>query len=222
MCKGARRASSISVSERWPLWVLNFAKNREESCDLALVASPLAAPSGVHLSTTWEAFVFGFVLGTFFWVLGWLVFGSPITKIERWIPGLSVSMLDHEGSWILAFVATPLVVHPGCVSQLHMFWCWFVLQTICEGCDSLPATVFWPLYIKNLFFFCFVYAPLECSPFLDCCEPQWVFGIFSSPPVVVLLWPLSESHLRGEPCTVPCLPTGTLSFGARFVLGHSM
>ena len=45
---------------------------------------------------------------------------SPITEIERWILGLSEFMTDHEGSWVLAFVATPLVVHPGCVSQLHM------------------------------------------------------------------------------------------------------
>ena len=49
-------------------------------------------------------------------------FLSPITEIERWIPGLSEFMKDHEGSWVLAFVATPLVVHPGCVSQLHMIY----------------------------------------------------------------------------------------------------
>ena len=48
-------------------------------------------------------------------------FLSPITEIERWILGLSEFMKDHEGSWVLAFAATPLVVHPGCVSQLHMF-----------------------------------------------------------------------------------------------------
>ena len=100
---------------------LNFAKDREGSSDLALVATPLAVPSGVHLSTTWEALCVWFCAWNIF--LGdWVArFWSPITKIERWIPGLSVFMKDHEGSWILAFVATPLVVHPGCVSQLHMF-----------------------------------------------------------------------------------------------------
>ena len=45
---------------------------------------------------------------------------SPITEIERWIPGFYEFMKDHEGSGDLASVATPLVVHPGCVSQLHM------------------------------------------------------------------------------------------------------
>ena len=43
-----------------------------------------------------------------------------------------------------------------------------------------------------------------------------------SPPILVLLWLLSESPLRGELCTAPCLPTGALSFGARFVLWRSI
>ena len=30
-------------------------------------------------------------------------------------------ILDYERSWVFASVVSPLVVHPGCVSQLHMF-----------------------------------------------------------------------------------------------------
>ena len=43
-----------------------FAKDREGSSDLALVATPPAVPSGMHLSTAWEDFVFGCVLGSLF------------------------------------------------------------------------------------------------------------------------------------------------------------
>ena len=70
-CKRACRASSISASERWPLWAFYFAKDREGSSDLALVATPPAVPSGVHLSTAREDFVFGCVLGPLFWG-GWV------------------------------------------------------------------------------------------------------------------------------------------------------
>ena len=50
-----------------------FVEDRGGSSDLALVATPPAVPSGVHLSTAWEDFVFGCVLGPLFWVVGWLV-----------------------------------------------------------------------------------------------------------------------------------------------------
>ena len=72
-CKRACWASSISASERWPLWAFYFVKDREGSRDLALVATPPVVPSGAHLSTAWEDFVFGCVLGPLFWVVGWLV-----------------------------------------------------------------------------------------------------------------------------------------------------
>ena len=51
-------------------------------------------------------------------------------------------MKDHEGSGDLASVATPLVVHPGYVSQIHiMALCvWFVHRTICEGWVNHPVT----------------------------------------------------------------------------------
>ena len=104
------------------LGFISFVKGRKGSGDLASVATPLAAPPGAHLSTTKKALCVWFAHRTIFlgvWVARLL---SPITEIERWIPGLSEFMKDHEGSGDLASVATPLVVHPGCVSQLHMIY----------------------------------------------------------------------------------------------------
>ena len=102
------------------LGFISFVKDREGSGDLASVATPLAVHPGAHLLNTKKALCVWFVYRTIFlgvWVARLL---SPITEIERWIPGFYEFMKDHEGSGDLASVATPLVVHPGCVSQLHM------------------------------------------------------------------------------------------------------
>ena len=70
-CKRACWASSFPASERWPLWVFFFVEDRGGSSDLALVATPPAVPSGVHLSTAGEDLFFGCVLGPLFWG-GWV------------------------------------------------------------------------------------------------------------------------------------------------------
>ena len=79
-------------------------------------------------------------------------------------------MKDHEGSGDLASLATPLVVHPGYVSQIHiMALCvWFANRTICEGWIDLSVADLRPLFDiqENNFFFCFAYAPLGRSNFL--------------------------------------------------------
>ena len=56
-----------------------FVVDRGGSSDLALVATPPAVPSGVHLSTAWEDFVLDVCLAPFF---GWLggSLGSHLKK----------------------------------------------------------------------------------------------------------------------------------------------
>ena len=74
-----------------------FAEDRERSSVLALVATPPAVPSGVHLSTAWGVFAFGCALGPLFSGGRVARFGA-ILKSERWTPGLSVFMMDYERS----------------------------------------------------------------------------------------------------------------------------
>ena len=110
----------------------SFAKDRDGSGDLASAATTLAVHRGAHLLTTKKALCVWFVHQTIFlgvWVARLL---SPVTEIERWIPGFYEFMKDHEGPGDLASAATPLVVHPGYVSQVHiMALCvWFVHRTI--------------------------------------------------------------------------------------------
>ena len=56
-------------------------------------------------------------------------------------------MKDLEGFGNLAYVATPLVAHPGYVSQIYiMTLCvWFAHRTICEGWVNLLVTDLRPL-----------------------------------------------------------------------------
>ena len=95
----------------------------------------------------------------------------------RWLPGLYMFILDHEGSWVsfwprwrhlwwsnlgayLSFTCFDVwfVPQTNCEGYTSLpvtalrsscFGVWFVLQTICEGCNSLPVTTFWSFYIKR-------------------------------------------------------------------------
>ena len=164
-------------------------------------------------------------LDPFFGVDGWLVL-EPFKKSVGWIPGLFVFMMDYERSWVFGLSEVTSGGPPWVrISASHVFGVWFALRTICEGCNSLPVTNLRPFCIKKKIkiFVSVLYSLLESA------RLSWMIvnlngslGFFPSTPVVVPLWQLSESHLRGEPCTAPCLPAGTLSFGARFALGHSI
>ena len=93
-CKRACWASSFPASERWPLGEfvpgkfvasmgIFFVVDRGGSSDLALVATPPAVPSGVHLSTAGEDLCFLDVgLDPF---LGWFggSFGSHLKKKNK-------------------------------------------------------------------------------------------------------------------------------------------
>ena len=123
--------------------------DRGRSSALALVAIPPTVPPGVHLSPAWEDFVFGCVLGPLFWG-GWVALFGAILKSVRWTPGLSVFMMDYERSWVFGLSGDTSGGPPWVrISASHVFGVWFVLQTICEGCNSLPVTDLRPFYVKR-------------------------------------------------------------------------
>ena len=65
-------------------------------------------------------------------------------------------MKDREGSWVFGLRGDTSGGPPWVrLSATHVFGVWFVLQTICEGCDSLPVTDLKSFYVKKIYFFLF-------------------------------------------------------------------